>query len=60
MAVVNLYCTNNFEIPMMDLTFADAALVRAEKLLVCMRVFSVSENNIIISPNSEWTEIGLC
>ena len=60
MAVVNLYCTNNFEIPMMDLTFADAALVRAEKLLVCMRVFSVSEKNIIISPNSEWTEIGLC
>ena len=39
MAVVNLYCTNNFEIPMMDQTFADAALVRAEKLLVCMHVF---------------------
>ena len=32
--MVNLYCRNNFNIPVMDQTMADAALQRAEKLLV--------------------------
>lgn len=34
MAVVNLYCTYDFHLPTMDQTIADAALQRAEKLLV--------------------------